>query len=313
MRKTVLVLLTVLVLASACASNDADEPDEPSATPTVETPATEPSDADPAATVEEQAVLRPVFRPAYDPAGDAAVYLHGLAVWVLETEDGIAPTDPDELTAASRQPSICYASAFVSVLDPNRLPGAAGVLAVQGLLNGFPLDVVTDAERDRLYILAAPCLDAAWQAELASSVPQDFLGADIEFTEDQQASLTAGFEECLETLIADDNSKEWMLEVALFDSPAAEQQLTTALLSACSESFLAPMLTEQFVSEGFERDTAECVASLFADLIAAKPDVFIALADAGPVEQDPEVAAAMMAEMFTIMTECDVVEDLFLQ
>ena len=305
MRKAVLVLLAVLMLASACAGND--DANEPSVTPVDDTTATEPT-----ATGDDPAALLPVVvRPAYDPAGGAAVYLHGLAVWVLETEDGIAPTDPDELTAASRQASICYASAFVSVLDPNRLTEAAGVLAVQGLLSGFPLDIVTDAERDRLYILAAPCLDAAWQYEITSATPQDFL--DIEFTEEQKASFTAGFEKCLETLTADVNSREWLLEVALFDSPAAEQQLTAALLNVCSESFLTPMLTEQFVSEGYARDIAECVAPLMIELMADTPEVFDALAASGPDVYDPEPAAALQNKVFAILSECGAAEGLFLQ
>ena len=307
MRRAVLVLLTVLMLASACAGNDAAN--EPSATPVDDTTATEPT-----ATGDDPAALLPVVvRPAYDPAGDAAVYLHGLAVWVLETEDGGWVGDPDELTAASRQASICYASAFVSVLDPNRLTEAAGVLAVQGLLSGFPLDVVTDAERDRLYILAAPCLNAAWQYEIASSAPQDFLDADIEFTEEQKASLTAGFEECLETLIADVNSRAWLLETALFDSPAAEQQLMAALLNVCSESFLTPMLTEQFVAEGYARDIAECVGPLTVELLADTPAQFTALPATGPDVYDPEEAAAITAVLLAIQSECDGVEDLFLQ
>ena len=113
MRKTVLVLLAVLMAASACASND--DGDEPSAKPAVETTATEPPDSDPApdpaASGEDPAALLPVVvRPVYDPAGDAAVYLHGLAVWVLETEDGIAPTDPDELTSMSVLPFLLKVS-----------------------------------------------------------------------------------------------------------------------------------------------------------------------------------------------------------
>ena len=101
--------------------------------------------------------------------------------------------------------------------------------------------------------------------------------------------------------------------MALFDSPAADQQLTASLLSACSESFLAPILTELFVSEGLERDIAECVAPLVAELMADASDVFAALDTPGGVDQDPELAATMMAEMFTIMSECGAVEDLFLQ
>ena len=345
MRKTVLVLLTVLLVASACASNDGDgDGAEPSTTPAGETPATEPSGLDPAATDEDQPaplplpVIRPAYdpagdepsttpagetpatepsdpdpaatdadRPVYDPAGDPVDYLHGLAVWMLESEDGIGPADPDELTAASRQDSECYASAFVSVLDPGRLAGVAAELASQDLQDGFPLDVVTDAERDRLYILAGPCLDTVWHdvAEVLS-VAVDL----VEYDEEQQASLAAGFEECFETLFTDDNLGPWMLEVALFDSPTAEQEFATVMIRDCGESVLAPLLTEEFVSEGLERPAAECVASRMAELMADTPDIFF---DLDPDVYDSEAEAAILAEMFTVMVECDAVEDLLLQ
>ena len=309
MRKTFLVLLAFLMLASACSG---DASDESSTTDTdnstaADTATTAPS-VDTPATVDDPVVLLPVFRPAYDPAGDPAVYLHGLAVWVLETEDGFtARTDPGDRTAASRRASECYASAFVSVLDPERHAEVAAELSRQGLLNGFPLGVVTDAERERLHILATPCLDAAWQANAASKFPQDFLGDDIEFTEEQNASLTAAAEECLETLTADDNSREWILASALFDSPAAEQQLGVAVLSACSDTVMTPILTEQFMLEGFERGTAECVASRMVELMATAPELFEA------AEHDPEANAAIRAEMSAIMSGCGVTDSFFPQ
>ena len=120
MRRTVLALLAVLMAASAC-TNDASDIDV--GTPVDEPTVTETPDTGPAAPRDGlPAVLPAVGRPAYDPAGAAAVYLHGLAVWVLETDDGVAPSDPDDLTVAARQPSECYASTFVSVLGPGTCP-----------------------------------------------------------------------------------------------------------------------------------------------------------------------------------------------
>ena len=307
MRKTFLVLLAVVMLASACGGDDGAEPSttDPDVTTGIDATATVPTVDLPA--VDDPVVLFPAFRPAYDPAGNHAVYLHGLAVWVLETDDGITPTDPDDLTSASRQASECYASHFVSVLPPQSLAGVTGELAVQGLLDGFPLDIVTAAERDRLYVLAASCLTAGWIADVASNAPQDFLGKDRDFGEYRHASLVAGFAECLETLTADANTIEWILEDTLFDSPAVEQLLGVALVTVCRDTFMTPILTEQYVLGGYERGTAECAASRVAELLATIPEVFEA------AEQDPEAAAAVAAEMSAIMSGCDVTDTIFLQ
>ena len=312
MRKTVLVLLAVLLMAAACSSNDGDGPSAtPDTSPDPETAVAESSDPDPAVSVADLSALVPVaFRPAYDPAGDPAVYLHGLVVWELETGPD---TVPDERTVSARRASECYAGAFVSVLGPERHTDVAGELAMQGLLDGFPLDIVTDAERDRLYIRAAPCLDDAWLADLAASEdPQPMLDIPGTFTEEQQTTLTIAFERCLGTLLAADNSKEWFLELALFDSLVAEQQLGVALWTVCRESYLVPMLIEQLVASGYDRATAECasppVAALMGDSVAGYADLPVPEHDV----YDPEAEAAMMTEMFTIMTECGMPEG-FLQ
>ena len=311
MRKTVLVLLGFLLLASACSGVDEAAVEVP-----LETAVTEPASDDPAMPVDDTAAVLPVFRPVYDPAADPAVYLHGLVVWVLETDDvdSPAPDETVEQAAASRRAAACYASQFVAVLGPERHADVAAVLAAQGLLNGVPLDVVTVAERDRLYIQAAPCVDAEFRQFLLGSVADDFLAVDTVSDEASQAKLAAAFTDCFETLLVDDRPIWWLLELSLFDSPAAEPQFLVALLSACSESFWQPMLAEQYVSVGFERDTAECVAASFVELLVDNPAVFSAIigeSDTGGT--GPDVANPMMSEMFTIMSDCDVPDSVFLQ
>ena len=304
MRKLFLVLLAVLMAASACAGDDdstgaATVPAQP-----VEPAEPELADPEPVATIETQADYLPVGdRPVYDPAGDAAdaaVYLHALVVWTLETTGDPAP---DELAAASRQASECYASSFVSVLDQGRLTVVAADLSGQDLQYGLPVDVVTVTERDRLFVSAAPCLDQLFDT-VAFATPgiDDFFPGGVAVDAVTQESLEAGFAGCLTTIVADDDNSAWLLETALFDSPAAEQKLAAALLSSCS-GFMASALTEGFVSEGYDRDVAECVAPPFVEMLEASPGLVAGID--GDTAPDPAVSEAMLTEMFAILADCD--------
>ena len=301
MRKTVLLLLAVMLFGSACSGTDPDAtlPAQPS----------EPAATDPASAVE---YLPVGDRPIYDPAADPAGYLHELAVWVLETGDGATLDVSDELAASSRQASECYAAKFVSVQNPSRHAAAAAALAGHGLENGFPLNIVTDAERDRLFSLAAPCLDGPWSSVLASPTPLESLGvfdaAGIAVDAATQATLESGFSDCLTTITADASNTAWLLETALFDSPDAELQLAAAELNICSE-FMATALTEVFVSQGYDRDVAECIAPPMVELLVASPGLVAGFdEDAAP---DPAAVEAMMAGMFPILADCDALSGLF--
>ena len=111
MRKTVLVLLSFLLVVPACGGDGDTAPED---APAGEEPTTEPSGVEPATTVADPAVPLPVvLRPVYVPDGDDGAYLHELAFWVLEADD-------PGTTTAQQQASECYESAFVSVLDPAR-------------------------------------------------------------------------------------------------------------------------------------------------------------------------------------------------
>ena len=289
MRKTVLVLLSFLLVVSACGGDGDTAPEE---APAGEETTTEPSDVDPATTVEDPAVpLLVVLRPVYVPGDDDGAYLHELAFWVLEA-------DEPGTTTAQQQASECYASAFVSVLDPARHAGVAGALSGQGLANGLPLDIVTGTERERLYLVATPCLDAA----IAASTPEDDADDFAHLDDAQLASFHAGLVTCYETLFADETSRMWLLEDLLFDSPVADQQLGVATLNECSDTLVAPMLTEHYVSEGSDRPATECIASMVVTLMVDNPDIVSDSEDAGEAYELP---AAMMSELVTAMSDCE--------